>query len=203
MFIVFDGIDGGGKTTQLNRLVDWIESEGHSVITCKDPGSTELGEKLREMLLTEQQMPISMRAEMMLFTTARTELIQQIVKPALKAGKSVVLDRYILSTVVYQGHAGKLDPDEIRLVNQIATEGVQPDLTFILDLDTKSAMQRLGDSLDRMEARGETYFSQVRQGFLQEASASPEKIVVINADQDPDSIHHEILNVVKARSSDS
>ena len=106
MFIVFEGVDGAGKTTQLTQLVKWLEQRGTSVVTCKDPGSTKLGEALRSILLNSVDTPISMRAEMMLFTTARAQLVNEIVRPALAAGKTVVLDRYIYSTIVYQGHAG-------------------------------------------------------------------------------------------------
>ena len=105
MFFVFDGVDGSGKTTQLNRLADWLRSQDREVVVCKDPGTTELGERLREILLSKSETPIHMRSEMMMFTTARTQLVEQIVRPALAAGKTVVLDRYVLSTVVYQGHA--------------------------------------------------------------------------------------------------
>jgi len=109
MFFVFDGVDGSGKTTQLNLFADWLGQQGHDVVTCKDPGTTELGERLREILLHQSETPIHIRSEMMMFTTARTQLVEQIIRPALDAGKSVVLDRYVLSTVVYQGHAGDLD----------------------------------------------------------------------------------------------
>ena len=101
MFIVFEGVDGAGKTTQLTQLVKWLEQRGTSVVTCKDPGSTKLGEELRSILLNSVDTPISMRAEMMLFTTARTQLVDEIVRPALAAGKTVVLDRYIYSCLLY------------------------------------------------------------------------------------------------------
>jgi dTMP kinase len=113
MFFVFDGVDGAGKSTQLEMFVQWLAEQGHDVVTCSDPGSTELGEQIRAILLGKHETPISMQAEMMLFTTARTQLIQQVIKPALALGQTVVLDRYIFSTVVYQGHAGDLASDEI------------------------------------------------------------------------------------------
>ena len=103
MFFVFDGVDGAGKSTQLDMFVQWLEQQDHDVVTRKDPGSTLLGERIREVLLGKHEIPISMRAEMMLFTAARTQLIQEIVKPALEQRKTVVLDRYVFSTVVYQG----------------------------------------------------------------------------------------------------
>jgi len=192
MFFVFDGVDGAGKSTQLEMFVQWLTELGHDVVTCKDPGSTELGERIRNVLLGDHEIPISMRAEMMLFTTARTQLIQQIVKPALAAGKTVVLDRYIFSTVVYQGHAGDLDPDELWSINRIATEGIMPDVTFILDVPVDVAMKRLGNSLDRMESRGTEYFEKVRTGFIREAERWPDAVDVIDATRSPDAIQSDI-----------
>ena len=192
MFFVFEGIDGSGKSTQLNKFVQWLESTGQTVVSCKDPGSTELGERLRAILLGKHDIPIHMRSEMMMFTTARTQLIQQIVKPALEAGNTVVLDRYLLSTVVYQGHAGDLDPEELWTINRIATEECMPDLTFILDLPVDVAMPRLGSSLDRMESRGGEYMQRVRDGYLLEAKRCPQTIAVIDANQDVDDIQSDI-----------
>ena len=192
MFFVFDGVDGAGKSTQLEMFVDWLRKQNHDVVTCKDPGSTELGEQLRTVLLGKHETPISMRAEMMMFTTARTQLIQQIVKPALAKKQTVVLDRYIFSTVVYQGHAGNLDPEELWTVNKIATEGLMPDATFILDVPVEVAMQRLGESLDRMESRGQEYLDRVRKGFLKEAKRWPECVDIFDATQTPDEIQTKI-----------
>ncbi len=197
MFIVFDGVDGAGKTTQINLLVDWFKEQGRDVVTCKDPGSTELGEALRAVLLNHGQTPIHMRSEMMMFTKARTQLIQQVVKPALAAGKTVILDRYIFATVVYQGHAGGLDPEDIWTVNRIATENTMPELTLFLDIPVDVAMKRLGDSLDRMESRGEEYFQRVRSGFLLEAKRFPEDVKVIDANQDVGDIHEQIKLVAR------
>ncbi|MFK7765864.1 MAG: dTMP kinase [Mariniblastus sp.] len=192
MFFVFDGVDGAGKSTQLEMFVQWLRDQGRDVVTCKDPGSTELGEQLRAVLLGKHETPISMRAEMMMFTTARTQLIQQIVKPALAKKQTVVLDRYIFSTVVYQGHAGDLDPEELWTVNRIATEGIMPDATFILDVPVEVAMQRLGESLDRMESRGPKYLDRVRKGFLKEAERWPDGVDVFDATETPDQIQTKI-----------
>lgn len=197
MFFVFDGVDGAGKSTQLEMFVQWLTESGHDVVTCKDPGSTELGERLRAILLGKHEIEISIRTEMMLFTTARTELIQQIVNPALAAGKTIVLDRYILSTIVYQGHAGKLDPDELRTINEIATNGVTPDLTFILDVPVEIAMKRLGSSLDRMESRGPEYLDRVRHGYLAEAKRAPASVEVIDATRTPDMIQADIRSIAQ------
>lgn len=199
MFIVFDGIDGAGKTTQLNQLQDWLTQRGRDCVRCKDPGSTELGEQLRAILLGKHEIPIHVRAEMMMFTTARTQLIEQIVRPALADGKTVLCDRYLLATIVYQGHAGDLDPEELWTVNRIATSNLMPDITFILDLPVKAAMKRLGDDLDRMESRGTEYFERVRKGFLHEASQlqQSQQVQVIDADRGPDEIQAEIQTAMR------
>lgn len=203
MFFVFDGVDGSGKTTQLKRFAAWLESRNHDVVTCKDPGTTELGERLRALLLQSSDIPIHMRTEMMLFTTARTQLVEQIIRPALDSGKTVVLDRYILSTIVYQGHAGRLDPASIREVNHFATAGLQPDQTFLLDLPTEVAMQRLGDNLDRMESRGKEYFEKVRQGFQVESRRGTEPVFVVDANRSAELVEADIraaaLELLSAR----
>lgn len=201
MFFVFEGLDGAGKTTQLKLFSDWLLENGHDVVTCNDPGSTQVGEQLRRILLGRHEMPIDMRTEMMLFTTARTQLVQQIIRPALQRDQTVVLDRYVLSTVVYQGHAGNLPADEIWQVNNIATAGVEPDLTFVLDLPLEVSMQRLGEARDRMESRGAEYFGRVREGFLHEARQTPDKIVVVDANRPPNAVQQSIRQAAEARCS--
>ena len=198
MFIVFEGVDGAGKTTQLVQLVQWLEQQGITVVTCKDPGSTALGEQLRTILLSSVDTPISMRAEMMLFTTARTQLVDEIVRPALSAGKTVVLDRYIYSTIVYQGHAGNLPTDEIRKINHLATGGLMPDLTFMIDLPVDVSMKRLGESRDRMESRGTDYFEKVRAGFIAESKLSAVGIELVDGNRSPEEIQTD-LRVITQR----
>ena len=198
MFFVFDGVDGSGKTTQLNLFADWLSQLGHDVLTCKDPGTTELGERLREILLHQSETPIHVRSEMMMFTTARTQLVEQVLRPALSEGKTVVLDRYVLSTVVYQGHAGSLDPEALKKVNDFATDGLWPDHTFVLDVETDLAMQRLGDDLDRMESRGRDYFEKVRRGFLAEAEGRSD-VSVLDASEKVDSIAQSIREIALAK----
>lgn len=194
MLFVFDGIDGGGKSTQINRLQSHLCTIRPTIV-CKDPGSTILGESLRAILLDKGDTPIDMRSEMMLFSTARTQLVQEIIKPTLAAGNFVVLDRFVMSTIVYQGHAGKLNPQDIRLINRFATDGLKPAHTFVLDLPVDIAMNRLGDTLDRMESRGIDYFTNVREGFLIEADRS-EDCSVIDATQTVEQIAKQIRSVV-------
>jgi dTMP kinase len=199
MFFVFDGVDGAGKSTQIKQFLPWLESQGREVVACKDPGSTILGEELRRLLLERHQIPIAMRSEMMMFTTARTQLVEELIRPALASGKSVALDRYIFSTVVYQGHAGLLDPNEIWTVNRIATNGLMPDLTFIFDLSPARAFERLqkrvSEGLDRMESRGLDYFEKVRAGYLREAERWHTGVEIIDSDRPAEEIQAEIRNL--------
>lgn len=181
MFLVFDGIDGAGKSTQLAMAAEWLESQQRSVVVCADPGSTVLGRELRQMLLGQHETAVSMRSEMLMFMAARAQLVDEIVRPALADGKWVLCDRYTFSTVVYQGRAGGLSPDEIWTVNRVATGGLWPDLTLLFDLPVEQALARLGNrSLDRMESRGVAYLESVRSGFLQEAERWPRGVHVID-----------------------
>ena len=196
MFISFDGVDGTGKSTQIRLLTDALSQRGHDVVTCRDPGSTPLGERLREILLDRHEMAIHRRAEMLLYMTARAQLVEEVIRPALTAGKIILSDRYLLANVVYQGHAGGLDPEEIWRVGQIATSGIKPEIVFVLDMPAARASARIQRSPDRMEAQGLEYLEKVRQGFLSEARLNPKDIVVINADQPAEQIHQIVLDQV-------
>ena len=182
MFFSFDGIDGAGKSTQMTRFVDWLSDAGHDVITCRDPGSTEMGEAIRAILL-KATYRIDFRAEMLLYMASRAQLVQEVIRPALESGRTVVSDRFILANVVYQGSAGTVDPHDIWRVGEIATEQLLPDMTFVLDLSPEIAAERVGDRQDRLESRGLEYFTQVREGFLAQSMRYPEKHLIVDATQ--------------------
>lgn len=139
MFFSIEGGDGVGKSTQIQQFCDWLESQGHDVVTCRDPGSTPLGEAIRELLLNRHDLSIHRRSEMLLYMAARAQLVEEVIRPALAAGKTVVSDRYLLSNVVYQGHAGGLDVDTLWRVGEIAADHVAPDLILALDLPSAAA----------------------------------------------------------------
>ena len=181
MFFSFDGVDGAGKSTQINLLCDWLRAEGREVVTCRDPGSTQLGESVRSLLLDHHDLPIDRRSEMLLYMAARAQLVEEFIRPALAAGKTVVSDRFLLANVVYQAYAGGLEVETVWQVGQIATAGVMPRLTFLLDMDPEVAAGRMQRKLDRMEAQGLGFQRRVRAGFLAEAERRPQEIVVINA----------------------
>jgi dTMP kinase len=183
MFFSFDGLDGVGKSTQMDLFCDWLAERGHEVARCRDPGSTPLGEQIREVLLSHR-VPIARTSEMLLFMAARAQLVDQFIRPALAAGKVVVSDRFLLANVVYQGHAGGLDPGTIWRVGETATGGIMPDLVFLLDLPPEIAAERIDRQRDRMESQGAEYERRLREGFLSEAAKDTRRIVVIDAARD-------------------
>jgi len=192
MFFSFDGIDGTGKTTQIERFSQWLRQRGHEVVVCRDPGSTKLGEAIRGILLEKHEMQIARMSEMLLYMAARAQLVEELIKPALTAGKTVVSDRFLLANVVYQGYAGRLDVDRIWEIGTFVTQGTDPDLTFLLDMPPASAQQRIQRELDRMERHGDDFRQRLRAGFLAEAARQPKKIVVIDASRSIDEVHAQI-----------
>lgn len=192
MFFSFDGVDGVGKSTQVRLFCDWLREQGHEVVVCRDPGSTELGESVREILLGNHQTPIHGRAEMLLYMAARAQLVEEVIRPALEAGKTVVSDRFLLANVVYQGHAGGLPVDDLWQVGQVTVGGVMPSFTFLLDLDPGIAQQRLQGEFDRMESRGIEFLTKVRDGFLAEAARQPQATAVIDAGQSIEQVQQAI-----------
>jgi dTMP kinase len=197
-FISLDGLDGTGKSTQCRLLAEWLRGQGLDVVTCRDPGDTPVGNALRAMLLDHGQdlTPIS---EALLFMASRAELVARVIHPALAAGRWVVSDRFLLANVVYQGHAGGLNVDELWEIGRITTGGLEPDLTIVLDLPVELANQRRGRTADRLERRDPAYQKRVRQGFLTEARRRPERIAVVDATPSVDEVQDAIRAIVQQR----
>jgi dTMP kinase len=196
MFLSFDGVDGAGKTTQLDLFCARLKHTGHDLVRCRDPGTTPLGEEIRKLLLERHSLAISSRGEMLLYMAARAQLVDEVIRPALEAGKTVVSDRYLLANVVYQGHAGGLDPADVWDVGRIATGGLEPDLTIVLDISAEAAAARLNRPLDRMELKGGAFHAAVRDGFLREAARNPEAIAVIDASRSIKQVQADIWTAV-------
>lgn len=197
-FLAFDGLDGTGKSTQVRLLAEWLRGRGRAVTTCADPGGTELGAKLREILLFGRQQSMSVRAEALLFMASRAELVDRVVRPALDRGEVVISDRYLLANVVYQGHAGGLDPAQLWAAGALSTGGTEPGLTILLDLPCAAARARIGRPADRVESRGADYFERVRAGFLAEAARlGPAKVRVVDAAGDAETVHRAVRAVVE------
>jgi len=199
-FVVFDGPDGSGKSTQFQRFHEYVEGCGVKVCEVREPGGTVIGEEIRRLLLDPSLTagePMDMRCEMLLYMASRAQLVAERIRPALAAGQLVLADRFISSTLAYQGTAGGIDIEDIRKVGQIALCGQWPDLVVVFDVDTRTALARLNpllrerefdSDLDRMEQKGVGFHQQVRQGYLDQAAADPEHYLVIDASADPDTV---------------
>ncbi|MBN1910595.1 MAG: dTMP kinase [Pirellulales bacterium] len=197
LFLSIDGCDGTGKSTQMELLAGWLRGQGREVVVCRDPGSTPLGEAVREVLLRRTDLRIDRRSEMLLYMAARAQLVEEVIRPALAEGKTVLSDRYLLANVVYQGHAGGLDVPTLWQVGRVATDGLEPDLVLLLDMPSDAAAARLARSLDRMEQQGDAFHAAVRQGFLDEAARHPDRIVVIDAARDIDTVQADLRAAVQ------
>jgi dTMP kinase len=199
MFFSFDGIDGVGKSTQMRLFAEWLTSRGTAPVMCRDPGSTPLGEQIRSILLAHNDSaPIGARSEMLLYMAARAQLVDEVIRPALEAGKVVVSDRFLLANIVYQGHAGGLDVESVRQVGAAAIDGVAPDCTFLLDMDPAAALGRMARELDRVESRGADYRQRLRTGFLTEARKMGGIVHIINAARDVETIRIEIQQIAES-----
>jgi dTMP kinase len=199
MFLSIDGVDGVGKSTQLELCRRWLQAQGRDVLACRDPGSTPLGEKLRALVLEDHATPIDRRSEMLLYMAARAQLVEQLIRPALGEGRTVICDRFLLANVVYQGYAGGLDVAALWQVGEIAVGGLHPDLTIVLDMDVAQARLRIGRDLDRMESRGLEFLERVRRGFLSESRQDHEIIEVVDAARAPDAVQADIQAVIARR----
>ena len=196
LFITFEGTDGCGKTTQIERLKDYFESQGRKVIMTREPGAKGLGTKLREILLNYDG-EVSSNCESFLFLADRAQHIDTLIKPAIERGEIVLCDRHIDSTVAYQGYGRGLDLDRIHMLNDIATSGMKPDITFVFDIDVETAQERVGKTKDRMESAGLEFFKRVRQGFLEIAKSEPNRVKVLDATQTRDEISEQVVEYVK------
>jgi dTMP kinase len=195
LFLVLDGLDGTGKSTQCRLLAEWLRGQGRCVTECVEPGSTQVGIELRSILLGHRH-ELALRTEALLFMAARAEVVERVIRPALAVGHVVISDRYLLANIVYQGHAGGLDVDSLRRVEDFVTGGLEPDLTLVLDLPVEAALARRGRDADRKEARDLAYQERVRQGFLGEARKRPDHIRVIDATPSVEQIHAAIRAAV-------
>ena len=195
LFITFEGGDGSGKTTQINLLASWLESEGHTVVITREPGGTDLGTELRNIILHREGF-IAPRAEALLYAADRSHHIHTLVRPALKRGEIVVQDRYLDSSVAYQGAGRVLDPTEVRDISLWATENLMPDLTVVLDVPASVAKERqaAGERQDdRLEAEAEDFHTRVRESYLALAAEEPERFLVIDGESSIEEIHEAIV----------
>lgn len=195
-FISMEGVDGAGKTTQLQLLADWLTGLGYEVILTREPGGTEMAERIRDLVL-DASAPLYPRTETMLYLAARAEHVEAVIKPAVAAGQIVLCDRFADSTMVYQGFARGIPPAKVDLLNDFAADGLQPALTVLLDADPEALLERrrCRGVTDRFEQEGLDFQKKIREGFLLLASAYPLRIKKVDALQTPEAVQRAIQQV--------
>ena len=201
LFIVLEGGEGAGKSTQAAMLSSWMGEAGIDHVLTREPGGTKVGEAIREIVLGRHDLEMPAETELLLILAARAAFVRDVVKPALAAGKVVLADRFSLSTLAYQGFGRGLELDTIRQGVQIATGGVEPDLTIVLDIpaDEGAERQRLsGVGLDRIEREGDAFLRAVREGYLSLARSEPD-VALLSAAGSPEDVHRHILGLLAGR----
>ena len=188
LFLVFDGPDGSGKTTQFNRYAEWCRSRGMDVEQVREPGGTSIGEQIRSMLLDRKNVEMTVPCELFLYMASRSQLVRDVIEPAIDRGALVLADRFISSTLAYQGTAGGVSQEDIQVTGEIALAGRWPDCIVIFDVDASTAAARRSDAPDRMEDKGDAFHQRVRQGYLDQVAASPEKTILIDASGDEEAV---------------
>ena len=191
--ITFEGIDGSGKSTQAHLIHTRLNDSGRKAIILREPGGTEIGEKIRSLLLDNSFSELQPLTELFLYLAARAQITSSIIVPALNRGEDVIMDRYIDSTAAYQGYGRGLGIDEMRGLNNIATGGLVPDITFVIDCDPEKAVSRLSTAPDRLESEGIDFMKKVREGFLALREVEPGRIVICDGNRGIDEIESDIV----------
>ena len=203
VFITFEGIEGAGKSTQAKKLYDYLIEKGKNVILTREPGGTKTGEKIRDILLSPTDELFPPIAEVFLYEADRSFHIHNKIIPYLKRKYTVICDRFTDSTLAYQGYARGLDLELIKSLNEIATEGLKPDITFLIDIPVEEGLKRIKEKrgFDRIENEDLEFHTRLRNGFLKIAEEEKDRIVVIDGMRDVDSVFNEIISVLRERFS--
>lgn len=205
LFITLEGPEGAGKTTQARLLYQRLHP-GYPILRTREPGGTPIGERIRALVLDEGQREMTAQTEMLLFAAARAQFVQEVVEPALQAGRLVLSERYVDASLAYQGYARGLGVDVVRQVNAVASRGLMPDLTFLLDVDPTVGLARAREATgkqshreqgDRLEQEDVAFHVRVREGFLLLAREEPTRVRVVDGNRDPRAVHEEIVGEVE------
>ena len=200
LFITFEGTDGAGKTTQIERLTADLRQIGYDVCLTREPGGTPISEQIRDMLLNPDHSEMAATTELMLYAASRAQHVSEVIKPALKAGKIVICSRFTDATIVYQGYGRGLDLERIHRLNRIATDGVTPDVTFVLDLPVETGLQRVQNSrggLDRLEREKIDFHHRLREGYQTIAQQEPQRLKIIDAQVSPEQVYAQIQAIIE------
>ena len=202
LFLSFEGGEASGKSIQSKRIAEWLQAQGREVVSVREPGSTPVGERVRDIVLHAKDIPLAPNAQALLYSTARAQLVRDVIRPALAAGKIVVVDRFYDSTLAYQGYGHGADLDHLRAVTAFAVGDTRPDRTFLLDLpvevaEGRHAGRKPGREWDRFESEARAFHERVRSGYLALARAEPGRITVVPADREVDAIAADIRGAVE------
>ena len=202
LFLSFEGGEASGKSVQAKRLADRLRAEGREVVSLREPGSTPVGERVRDVVLHAQDIPLAPNAQALLYSTARAQLVHDVIRPALAAGKIVIVDRFFDSTLAYQGYGHGADLDGLRAVTALAVGATRPDRTLLLDLpveaaEVRAATRKPGRAWDRFEAETSAFHRRVRDGYLRLAAAEPDRFAVIPADRDVNAVADDVWREVE------
>jgi len=201
-FISFEGIDFSGKSTQIQNLKDNIIANGHKVIILREPGGTQISELIREILLDKNNLSMTSTTEMLLYSAARNQVLNEKIIPALEAGTFVIADRYVDSTTAYQGYGRQISMELIQQINHVATNDFLPSLTFFLDLSLEKMtlrQEKMNNEVDRLESAGNDFFNRVREGYLKIADTNNKRFKILNADMNIDNLSEEIWELVRTK----
>ena len=202
-FFSLEGIDGSGKSTQIDKLIEVLTSEGYSVVKLREPGGAKISEGIRELLLDPAFKGImGDKTELLLYNAARAQVIHEVIQPALDAGKIVIADRFAWSTFAYQGYARGLGADLVQRLTEITCGGCFPELTVVLDLTVEASRARTarrGEAPDRLESEKADFFERVRQGYLAAARDYSDCVAVVNSDREPDKVFADLYKLIKSR----
>ncbi len=195
LFITFEGADGCGKTTQLNKVKTFLEEKGYEVVTTREPGALDIGQKIRNILLHHEGV-VADKCEMFLFLADRAQHVETFIKPAVEQGKIVLCDRHVDSTIAYQGYGRGQDIQLLKDLNKIATGSINPDLTLLFDVESEIAQERVGSEKDRMESIGIEFHKKVRNGYLELQKENPDRIKLINANNSIETVFEDVKNII-------
>lgn len=198
LFITFEGPDGSGKTTQIQELKTYLEKNGYNAVLTREPGGTPIGEKIRQIILDKNNQEMDYVAEALLYAASRAQHVNQVIKPALEQGRMVICDRFMDSSIVYQGYGRKLG-DSVRIINEIAVRDCLPDVTFLLKLNPNIGKERIhADEQDRLELEKMEYHNEVYRGYMELSKLYPERIICIDAGRSIEEIKTEIFKYMNS-----